>query len=338
MERIASRQNPLVRRFRELARATDSSGAALLDGAHLLQEALRSHVPVDLVAISDRATTPDAEALAEEARRTGARVLRVADQVLAAMSPVRQPSGIVSIARCPPATLAQALDGQPALVLILTGVQDAGNVGAIVRTAEACGATGIITTDGTADPFGWKALRGAMGSTFRMPIAVHQPLTAILRELRSRGIAVIATIPRGGTLPRCSRSSRPGSAHPRRRRCRAATRSGCVGGHAAHDSHAGARRIAQRLDRGRVDPVRSISPAGAPLMSLFDDPETQEAPDADGRRRLPSACGRARSTSSSGRMRSQGLAVRSAKLSSTTACARSSSGVRPGRARRRWRG
>lgn len=201
MERIASRQNPMVRRFRELARATDSSGAALLDGAHLLQEALQSHVPVDVVAISDSATTPDAEALAEEARRTGARVLRVADQVLAAMSPVRQPSGIVSIARCPPATLAQALDGQPALVPILTGVQDAGNVGAIVRTAEACGATGIITTDGTADPFGWKALRGAMGSTFRMPIAVHQPLTAILRELRSRGIAVIATIPRGGTSP-----------------------------------------------------------------------------------------------------------------------------------------
>ena len=58
MERIASRQNPLVRRFRELARATDSSGAVLLDGAHLLEEALQSHVPVDVVAFADRATTP----------------------------------------------------------------------------------------------------------------------------------------------------------------------------------------------------------------------------------------------------------------------------------------
>ena len=103
MERIASRQNPMVRRFRELARATDSSGAALLDGAHLLQEALRSDVPIDIVAIADRGTSPEGERLAEEAQRTGARVLRVADQVLAAMSPVRQPSGIVSIARCPSA-------------------------------------------------------------------------------------------------------------------------------------------------------------------------------------------------------------------------------------------
>jgi len=205
MERIASRQNPLVRRFRELARGTDSSGAALLDGAHLLQEALRSHVPVDLVAIADRVTARDGPALAEEAQRAGARVLHVSDQVLAAMSPVRQPSGVVAIARCRPATLAECLApspgnaAQPPLVLILAGVQDAGNVGAIVRAAEGCGATGIICSDGTADPFGWKALRGAMGSTFRMPVAVHQPLPAIVAELRSRDVAVLATVPRDGT-------------------------------------------------------------------------------------------------------------------------------------------
>ncbi len=55
-------------------------------------------------------------------------------------------------------------------------MQDPGNVGAVVRAAEACGATGLVTGGGTADPFGWKALRGAMGSTFRLPIAVRQPL------------------------------------------------------------------------------------------------------------------------------------------------------------------
>jgi TrmH family RNA methyltransferase len=199
MERIASRQNPLVRRFRELARTADSSGAALLDGAHLLQEALRSHVPIELVAIADRVTSPEGRALAEEAQRAGARVLHVPDQVLAAMSPVRQPTGIVAIARCPPATLARVLQDQPPLVPILAGVQDAGNVGAIVRTAEACGATGIICGDGTADPFGWKALRGAMGSTFRIPIAVHQALSTLLTDLRSRGIALLSTTPRDGT-------------------------------------------------------------------------------------------------------------------------------------------
>jgi TrmH family RNA methyltransferase len=206
MERIASRQNPLVRRFRELAHAPDDSGAVLLDGAHLLQEALRSHVPVDLVSMTDRAMNGDGQDLAQQAERAGARILHVSDQVLAAMSPVRQPSGIVSIARCRAATLRQCVrpddpgrDARPPLVLVLAGVQDAGNVGAIVRAAEAGGATAIICSDGTADPFGWKALRGAMGSTFRMPIAVRQPIDAIVAEARLARVALMATVPRDGT-------------------------------------------------------------------------------------------------------------------------------------------
>jgi RNA methyltransferase, TrmH family len=198
MERIASRQNPLVRRFRELARGTAASGDALLDGAHLVQEALRSEVPIDLVAIADRVTARES-AIVEEARRAGARVVQVPDHVLAAMSPVRQPSGIVAIARCRAATLTQVLDGATPLVLVLAGVQDAGNVGAIIRAAEACGATGIICSDGTADPFGWKALRGAMGSSFRMPIAVDHGVSAIVAAARTRGVAVVATTPRDGT-------------------------------------------------------------------------------------------------------------------------------------------
>ena len=58
------------------------------------------------------------------------------------------------------------------MVLMLEQVQDPGNVGAIVRAAEACGATGVVVGAGSADPFGWKALRGSMGSAFRLPVAV----------------------------------------------------------------------------------------------------------------------------------------------------------------------
>ena len=199
MERIASRQHPLVRRFRELARSADSGSAVLLEGAHLLHEAVRSHVPVDLVAILEDGAPPDAQACAQEAERAGARILRVSAQVLAAMSPVRQPSGIVSIARCRPATMARCLEARPALVLLLIGVQDPGNVGASVRAAEACGATAIICSEGTADPFGWKALRGGMGSTFRIPVAVHHPVAAIVEALRERQIAILASVARSGT-------------------------------------------------------------------------------------------------------------------------------------------
>jgi len=206
MERVTSRQNPLVRRFRDLARGADADGTALLDGAHLLDEALRSGTDLELVAMADAAAA-ETQALTDEAGRRGARVVQVSAPVLTAISPVRHPSGVVSIARVRHSRLEQVLRvdaKRPALVLVLSGVQDAGNVGAIVRAAEGGGASGIICTEGTADPFGWKALRGGMGSTLRLPIAVRQPLPVVVSAARTAGIALIATVPRDGTtLSRC---------------------------------------------------------------------------------------------------------------------------------------
>jgi TrmH family RNA methyltransferase len=197
MERIASRQNPLVRRFRALA-AEGVAGEALLDGPHLVEEALRSGLAVEVVAIADRVAETLAP-VAREAARLGARVVQVSDAALEAMSPVRHPSGVVAIAQCGPASLAACLEPQPALLIVLAGVQDAGNVGAIVRAAEGCGASAVICTHGTANPYGWKALRGAMGSTFRLPVAVHQSLPATIDALKAGNITLLATLPRGGT-------------------------------------------------------------------------------------------------------------------------------------------
>jgi TrmH family RNA methyltransferase len=201
MRRISSRQNPIVARFRDLARGRGSDGSILLDGEHLIEEALASGVALDTVAFAETAIERHAGGLVERVEHAGATTLRVPPMVLSAMSPVRQPSGIVAIARSAPATLDAALEAAPQLVLILAGIQDAGNVGAIVRAADGCGATGILTTDGTADPFGWKALRGAMGSTFRLPIAVKQPISAVIDAIKQRRIALVATLPRQGRRP-----------------------------------------------------------------------------------------------------------------------------------------
>ncbi len=203
MERIASRQNALVRRFRELAKPGNEPGAAVIDGEHLVREALRSGVTLEIVAVSDVAS-PVAMALAREASAAGARAVQVSAAVMSAMSPVREPSGIVAVARCAAATLAQCLERAPQLVLLLAGIQDAGNVGAIIRAAEACGGTGVICAAGTADPLGWKALRGAMGSTFRLPVCTRQPLDAAIGAIRRERISLLASVPRGGTpLPEC---------------------------------------------------------------------------------------------------------------------------------------
>lgn len=202
MERVTSRQNPVVKQFRA---ATESpSGGVLLDGPHLLREALASAVPVELVAVREDEGNAEIRALARDAEDRGARVVAVTDAVLSAMSPVRNPAGVVAIARRPARPLDAALDDAPQLVLVLCDVQDPGNVGAIVRAADGCGATGVITTGATADPFGWKALRGSMGSAFRIPVVPRQLLEDAVRAARARGIRVLAAVPRGGVpLPQC---------------------------------------------------------------------------------------------------------------------------------------
>ena len=199
MRRISSRQNPLVARFRDLARARRADGRALLDGEHLVEEALDSGIRLETVAFAERLVHSRADGLVDRVLRSGAEAVRVPDAVMAAISPVRQPSGIVAIARAAAASLDDVVRPAPQLVLILAGIQNAGNVGAIVRAADGCGATGIVTTEGTADPFGWKALRGAMGSTFRLPVAAKQPLESTIEHLCRTGIRLVAAAPRDGT-------------------------------------------------------------------------------------------------------------------------------------------
>ncbi len=204
MERIASRHNAIVKRFRDLARgAGPRGGTVLLDGEHLVAEAMESGAEIEVAAFAGTHARERFVALADRTRRAGARTVEVTDRVLAAISPVRHPSGVVAIARRPESTLDAVFAARPQFVLLLADVQDPGNVGAIVRTAAACGATGVVAGGATADPFGWKALRGAMGSTFRLPVA-RVTLDDGLAAARASGVRVFAAVTRGGTpLPSC---------------------------------------------------------------------------------------------------------------------------------------
>ena len=199
MRRISSRQNPIVARFRALARGRERAGRVLLEGEHVIAEAQASGVPIEIVAIAERRLTSPAGALVERIAASGADAVRVPDAVMSALSPTKEPSGIVAIAQLSASSTDDVLRSVPPLIAVLAGIQDAGNVGAIIRAADGCAATGIIATGGTADPFGWKALRGAMGSTFRLPIAIHQPLAPTVDDLKQRGLTVVAAVPRGGT-------------------------------------------------------------------------------------------------------------------------------------------
>src|SRR5262249_4934093 len=107
-------------------------------------------------------------------------------------------SDIVAIADKPEQERERLYTPGPALVAIAVDVQDPGNVGAIARVAEAAGASGFVAAGSSADPFGWKALRGAMGSAFRLPIAVHAQTADAVTDVRAHGCRIVATAPKGG--------------------------------------------------------------------------------------------------------------------------------------------
>jgi TrmH family RNA methyltransferase len=204
MKTISSRQNPIVETFRALARTPDPDGARLLlDGVHLVREARAAGAEIEIAAIAASRTRGAGEE-AEVARRLhaeGTRVVRASEQTLAAMSPVRAPSGIVAIARRRPADADQICARPDAFVLVAVDVQDPGNLGSLLRAAEAGGATGVLVCGASANPFSWKAVRGSMGSILRLPVAAGLTAEDAARIMRTHGGRIVAAAPRGGRHP-----------------------------------------------------------------------------------------------------------------------------------------
>jgi RNA methyltransferase, TrmH family len=195
---ITSRQNPLVARFRTAARG-DVGGVMLLDGEHLVGDAIAAQVAFQLAAVTPASSeAPGIRALVAALQADGVEVITVSASVMDAVSPVKTPSGIVALAERPVADAGALYGGQAALVVSAVDVQDPGNLGAIVRVTEAAGATGLVAAGGSANPFGWKALRGSMGSALRLPIVSEVEAEDAVAEARRHGCRIIAAVPRSG--------------------------------------------------------------------------------------------------------------------------------------------
>jgi TrmH family RNA methyltransferase len=168
-----------------------------LEGARLVAEALRSDVAIRVAMVtSEGMARDDIRLLADRLDRGGAEVISVPPAVMSVVSGVRSPSPIVALADRP-LPPADRIYSSPSLIVIAVDVQDPGNMGAIVRVAEAAGATGVIGAGSSADPYSPKALRGSMGSALRLPIA-EAPAAAAIGEAKRHGCRVLATVPRAG--------------------------------------------------------------------------------------------------------------------------------------------
>lgn len=197
MTRITSRHNPIVARFRAAARG-EAADLLLVDGVHLVVEAMDAGLPIrQVAAAADAVDRPDLRPALARLNELGVDVVTATPAVMSAVSPVRSSSPIVALVDRPRAEAGRVYR-ETALVVIAVDVQDPGNLGAIVRVAEAGGATGAVAAGASANPFGWKALRGSMGSALRLPILSRPDAAAAADEARRRGCRIIAAMPRQG--------------------------------------------------------------------------------------------------------------------------------------------
>lgn len=162
----------------------------VVDGMLLVDEALSSglvetvFIDVDALETDDRLT-----ALAEGARLAGADVQAVAPGVLARVADPVTPQPVVAVARRPAAASWQGV-GSTTGVLICDGIADPGNLGTLLRVAEAAGLDALWVVGGGTDPFGPKAVRASAGSVLRVPVAVAADPAALVAELVARGFSV----------------------------------------------------------------------------------------------------------------------------------------------------
>jgi TrmH family RNA methyltransferase len=165
---ITSSSNERLKHARRVREGRES-GLIFVEGLRLVEECLRSGLPIETCFHTPGVTERMAQAV-EALKQQGVSCIPVEPRVLAALSDTVSTQGLILIAHRPQLHNENAFHRGAPLLVGLDRVQDPGNVGTLIRTAEAAGATGLLLRKGCADPFSPKSLRSAMGSAFRLPI------------------------------------------------------------------------------------------------------------------------------------------------------------------------
>lgn len=193
VEKITSRQNPLVKRFRRV-RTMGERQHVFLEGVRLIEDAIAAGAHFESVAFTAELESSErGAALLDLLRRVQCRGALVSKQVMEAIAETKAPQGVAALVSRPYLELDDLFRDRPDLLVIADELQDPGNLGSIVRTAEAAGASGVITTRYTVDPFNDKAIRASMGSALRLPIVTGASRKDVAARCRTHHIKMIAS-------------------------------------------------------------------------------------------------------------------------------------------------
>jgi TrmH family RNA methyltransferase len=199
LRRIEGQHNALVKELRRAFAEGDltADGFCAIEGVRIVEEAIRSGLKFKSVFFRASAENRAERLLPQIAAYV--ETLLLPDKLFASAVPSETPQGVAALVQCKTFTLMDVLakvDAGP--LLAIAGVQDPGNLGTMLRSAEAFAAGGVLLGEGTVSPFNSKVVRASAGSVFRLPMA-RTKLPDALAQMRERGVKLIATSSHKGT-------------------------------------------------------------------------------------------------------------------------------------------
>ena len=198
LRHVASRQNALVKELRRAFHDGEPTpgGCTAIESVHTIEEAIRSGLRLQAVFFSESARARAERLLPQLSAHV--ETLLLPDDVFQSAVATETPQGVAALVRLKSHTLENMLSAPDPLMIAAAGVQDPGNLGTIIRSAEAFGATGVLVGAGSVSPYNPKVVRASAGSLFRLPVvAVEFP--GVVNTLRSRGLKLLATSSHKGT-------------------------------------------------------------------------------------------------------------------------------------------
>lgn len=194
---IISRENQLIKQYRRLsgeAKYRRETRLFVMEGARLCEDAVRSHVVIPTVFVTARARSQYAAEVAAVSA-AAEQVIDIPDALAAYLSDTETPQGVFAVGQMPRCQDFPSPNGRYAA---LERIQDPGNLGTMIRTAEAFGLSGLFLSDGCCDPYSPKVLRSSMGGAFRLPLYAAGKLAETLPLLHVQGFTSYACVVNGG--------------------------------------------------------------------------------------------------------------------------------------------
>lgn len=193
---LSSKDNSTILYLRSLSdpKRRKKEKAFLIEGVKMVEEALRDRAGVKMVVASPSLTQHHGKAVLDLAENRSVDILWISERLMDAVSESKTPQPVMAVVEVKEYTEDALFAHESGLIVICHQLQDPGNLGTIIRTAEAVGAGGVAITPNTVDPYNYKTIRASMGSILRMPLVRVGDVTAFVKKCGQKGFQTVAMV------------------------------------------------------------------------------------------------------------------------------------------------